>query len=279
MRGGILELAFRHNTKRALGFELFKLSELWARVDALPTILTPKRLDFHIAYAGIRGKGELLVDFAPVPIGAGKLVVCARGRIQEYRPSAKVDAWMLMFTTDFLRDRLRVLSPALVTPVVAMSADGLALCEQMATEHARPEDAHQAPMLASLLRALLLHAERALPADLDADPALERFFTILERDCLTTREVAHYAKAAAISPRRLGELISAKTGRSTKQVIDERVVLEHKRLLAHTSLSVKELAERTGFAEPTNLVKFFRHHTGTTPAAFRSTFVSSHRRS
>ena len=279
MSGGILELAFRHNTKRALGFELFKLSELWARIDALPTILTPKRLDFHVAYVGIRGKGEMLVDFAPVPIGAGKLVVCARGRIQEYRPSAKVDAWMLMFTPDFLRDRLRVLSPAWAMPVVATPADGLAWCDQMAAEHARPEDAQQAPLLASLLRALLLQAERSLPVDLDADPALERFFTILERDCLATRGVAHYAREAGISPRRLGELVSAKTGRSTKQVIDERVVLEHKRLLAHTTLSVKELAEHTGFAEPTNLVKFFRHHTGTTPAAFRSTFVSSHRRS
>jgi AraC family transcriptional regulator, transcriptional activator of pobA len=52
-------------------------------------------------------------------------------------------------------------------------------------------------------------------------------------------------------------------------VIDERVILEHKRLLVHTDLSIKELAAKTGFDEPTNLVKFFRHHTGHTPAAFR----------
>jgi AraC family transcriptional regulator, transcriptional activator of pobA len=52
-------------------------------------------------------------------------------------------------------------------------------------------------------------------------------------------------------------------------VIDDRVILEQKRLLVHTELSIKELAARTGFAEPTNLVKFFRHHTGQTPRAFR----------
>jgi AraC-like DNA-binding protein len=58
-------------------------------------------------------------------------------------------------------------------------------------------------------------------------------------------------------------------GKSTKQLIDERVVVEQKRLLVHTEISVKELAERTGFDEPTNLVKFFRHHTGQTPTEFR----------
>jgi AraC family transcriptional regulator, transcriptional activator of pobA len=80
-----------------------------------------------------------------------------------------------------------------------------------------------------------------------------------------------------LSPRRLGELLLANTGRSTKHVIDERVVLEHKRLLAHTEISVKQLAERTGFDEPTNLVKFFRHHTGMTPLAFRTNLPSGRR--
>jgi AraC-like DNA-binding protein len=58
-------------------------------------------------------------------------------------------------------------------------------------------------------------------------------------------------------------------------------VLELKRVLAHTDVSVKELAERAAFDEPTNLVKFFRHHTGMTPLEFRATctILPSRRRS
>ena len=131
--------------------------------------------------------------------------------------------------------------------------------------------------MSALLRALLLRLERYVRDDEIPPAELQRFFTILERDCLRTRAVAHFAKASGISTRRLGELLLAHTGRSTKTVIDERVVLEHKRLLAHTDISVKELAERTGFPEPTNLVKFFRHHTGTTPLQFRTNLPSSRR--
>ncbi len=132
-------------------------------------------------------------------------------------------------------------------------------------------------VLVSLLRALVLRIDRYVGAGDIPPTELQRFFAILERDCLTTRHVTHYAKAAGFSARRLGELLYAHTGRSTKQVIDERVVLEHKRLLAHTELSVKELAERTGFPEPTNLIKFFRHHTGTTPLEFRRKLSSGRR--
>ncbi|MBC7973753.1 MAG: AraC family transcriptional regulator, partial [Myxococcales bacterium] len=135
----------------------------------------------------------------------------------------------------------------------------------------------------ALLRVLVLRAERLVDRAQPMPAAVQRFFTILEADHATTRSVAHYARRAGISPRRLGELVHAHTGKSTKQVIDERVILEQKRLLVHSELSVKELAARTGFAEPTNLVKFFRHHTQTTPAEFRDQhrrgFLPSRRRS
>jgi AraC-like DNA-binding protein len=280
------ELAFRHNSKQRLAFEIFKLSELYARPEVQPTLRIPKRLDFHLALVGLRGRGSIMVDFASVPLGAGRFTLVARGRVHRFVPDPKVDAWMLLFAPEFLDLRsadplrgARVMSPMWTVPFLEADAELLALADQMAVEHAKPEDAYQPALLAAMLRAMLLRAERIAQAGARPSPPaeLERFFTILERDCLSTRAVSHYAKQAGISTRRLGELVNEHTGRSTKQLVDERVVLEHKRLLAHTDLSVKELAERTGFAEPTNLVKFFRHHTGTTPQAFRDTFLPSRR--
>lgn len=294
---GIRSLPFRHNAKPALGLEVFRLSDLFARADrkALDHPLdAPQRPEFHTVYVGLRGAGSLVVDFTPVPLGAGHLTFVARGRVQQFVDDRSVDAWMLLFAPELLGGRTddplrapEVLSPLWPVPALAVPAaeqrELLALVEQLEAEQARPFDALQEPVLAGLLRVLLLRAERMRAGGLEPVPApLERFFTILERDHAETRSVAHYARAAGVSPRRLGELLAARTGKSTKQVIDERVVLEHKRLLAHTELSVKELAARTGFAEPTNLVKFFRHHTGTTPLAFRAahrTFLPSARRS
>ena len=292
-RAAIRDLPFKHNTRPGLGFEMFRLAELLGRrldhaLDA------PQRPEFHILYLGLRGKGSLVVDFTKVPIGADTLTIVARGRVQYFMPNTQADAWVLLFLPEFVELGARsvdplhgasLMSPAWPVPALKLAAedrdDLLALAEQLATEQARPLDDLQPAVMASLLRAVLLRGERiaraagtnpVLPA------SLARFFTILEQDFLRTRSVTHYAKAAGLSPRRLAELLVASTGKSTKEVIDDRVLLEHKRLLAHSDLSIKELADRTGFIEATNFVKFFRKRTGTTPQTFRRN-LPSHRSS
>ncbi len=287
----IRALPFRHNQKPALGFEIFRLSSLFERADR--RVLghapeAPQRPEFHMVYVGISGRGTIEVDFAPVPIGRDLLTFVARGRVHSL-PGRGVDAWMLVFRPEFIAVTARsadplvlpaVLSPLWTEPVIATSRaehlELLGLAEQLDAEHGKPLDQIQPWLLSAMLRGFLLRAERLVGPRDPPHAALATFFTILERDHAATRSVAHYARASGVSVRRLAELLVAETGRSTKQVIDDRVLLEHKRLLAHTGLSVKELADRTGFAESTNLVKFFRHHTGVTPLEFRA--LQSNRR-
>ncbi len=57
-----------------------------------------------------------------------------------------------------------------------------------------------------------------------------------------------------------------------KLYIDQFLVLEIKRFLMNTALSIKEIAYRTGFEAPTNFVKFFKKFEGITPAAFRKQY-------
>lgn len=285
----IRSLPFRHGAKPQLGFEMFRLAELYARADRKAIdhpLEAPQRPEFHTIYVGLRGKGSLVVDFTKLPLGADQLTFVARGRVQQFVVERGVDAWMLLISPELVEPS-PVLSPLWARPVLDVpDADRAALAAHVATletEHARPFDRHQPAILEALVRALVARCER-LAAGQVALPTgpLERFFTILDRDHLETRAVSHYARKAGISARRLGELLGASVGKSTKQVIDERVILELKRLLVHTQLTVKELAARAGFDEPTNLVKFFRHHTGTTPTAFREshrTFLPSGRRS
>jgi AraC-like DNA-binding protein len=47
------------------------------------------------------------------------------------------------------------------------------------------------------------------------------------------------------------------------------VALEAKRLLVHTALPIAVIANRLGFDEPTNFVKFFRREVRQSPGAFR----------
>jgi AraC-like DNA-binding protein len=57
---------------------------------------------------------------------------------------------------------------------------------------------------------------------------------------------------------------------TAKRVIIERIILEAKRLLAHSSDPVAGISSHLGFDEPTNFVKFFKRETDLTPTQFRS---------
>jgi AraC family transcriptional activator of pobA len=82
------------------------------------------------------------------------------------------------------------------------------------------------------------------------------------------RKAALYARRLDYSPRTLNRATQETVGRTAKQYVDDRVVLEAKRLLAHSDITVAECASRTGFDDPANFSKFFRARTGLTPGTF-----------
>jgi len=63
--------------------------------------------------------------------------------------------------------------------------------------------------------------------------------------------------------------VKKQTGKSPSQLIADRVILEAKRLLVHTTDSVKEIAYLLNFNEATYFYRFFKKYTGQTPEHFR----------
>ncbi|MET9760471.1 AraC family transcriptional regulator [Streptomyces sp. NPDC006372] len=121
---------------------------------------------------------------------------------------------------------------------------------------------------ALVLRLAHLHDDtRTTPVGNDV---FRRYAAAVDRDLATTRRVDDYARALGYSVRTLTRACRAATGRSAKQYLDDRTVLEAKRLLVHTGLSAAAVGERLGFSSPTVFTKFFRTRAGETPAAFAS---------
>ncbi|MFJ7344357.1 helix-turn-helix domain-containing protein [Streptomyces sp. NPDC101110] len=69
---------------------------------------------------------------------------------------------------------------------------------------------------------------------------------------------------------------AAATGQPVKHVIDGRVALEARRLLAPTDEPVAAIARCIGFPRPTNFGMFFARHTGMPLGAFRRVHQSRH---
>jgi AraC-like DNA-binding protein len=128
-------------------------------------------------------------------------------------------------------------------------------------------------LAALLLRLSLLDPEPAAAGHVESR-TFERFRRRLEEGYPHTRRVEDYAAELSCSVRTLTRASLALTGRTAKQVVDDRVALQARRLLAATPLSVAEVGRSLGFGEPTNFGRFFHRETGLSPGQFRARFTT-----
>ncbi|MGH1363992.1 MAG: AraC family transcriptional regulator [Calditrichia bacterium] len=109
------------------------------------------------------------------------------------------------------------------------------------------------------------------PAAIDGDTKIViQFNKLLEKNFRKEFKVNYYVEQLNLTTRVLYRITKERYKLSPKAVIDERRILEIKRLLRASDKPVKEIAYDLGFDEPTNLVKYFKKHTGYTPLSFKT---------
>jgi len=96
------------------------------------------------------------------------------------------------------------------------------------------------------------------------------FRQLLENNYTTIKRPAAYAQKLHLSTPYLNECIKTTTGFSVSYHIQNRIILEAKRLLYHTDKSVKEIASELGYDDYPYFSRLFTKVTGMTALTFRS---------
>jgi AraC-like DNA-binding protein len=262
--------------------EVMTLADL--RAMAAPGFLAaPQRPEFHLLLLVTAGATTVTVDFRPCPLTPERALWVRPGQVLVFGEDDGPSGDLVLFRPDVLIPGTRAAAIAddrFAPVVVDHPPDGRAAVDRarraLRREYrAAARDGHatatRAELLVHLLSVLVLtlgdHAPEAVrdgPDDLYA-----RFRELLERDFATAHDVGHYADALNYSSRTLARVTQAAIGRTPKQAIKDRLVLEARRLLAHTELPVSAIAAQLGFADPSNFSAFFTHEARDTPTAFR----------
>lgn len=123
-------------------------------------------------------------------------------------------------------------------------------------------------LVALLISEFLDHnnAENILPR---FEIIAKNFKQHLEKNYVTLKRPSTYAKLLNISTHYLNESIKSATGLSVSQQIQDRIILEAKRLLYHSDKSVKEIAYELGYEDYPYFSRLFTKITGMTALTFR----------
>ncbi len=251
----------------------------------VPQPRAPHRHDYHELIWVREGRGRQLIDGAPVPVQPGTVTLIGRGAVHVFEHAEDLTGAVLRFGEELLLGGGRVAPGWLLAgrggrtvPVPPGEAGALeAALRALAAEAERPPDPRTADLERHLVAAVLLWVERwydavrteRREAD-DAEVQLHRRFAErLERDFRAHHDAAHYADALAVPPAVLSRALSELTGRSTKELVTDRVMLEAARLLRFTDATVGEVAHAVGFGDPLYFSRAFKRHAGLAPMTYR----------
>ncbi len=242
----------------------------------------PHRHDFHELFWTAAGAGHHLIDGEPFPVEPGTVTIVGRGQVHVFERAAGFHGAVIRFGDELLHtgptaraDPAWLLASRGTRTIRVQDAAAVqAVMDAIEGEARRASDGRRDEIVRHLLLTLLLWLERwydAGPERDDADTQLFRRFTrVLERDFTRHHDAAHYAEVLAVPQPALTRALRALTGKGTKELVRERVLLEAARLLRFSDLDVGEIAYRVGFADRLYFSRAFRRAYGQAPSAYRA---------
>jgi len=288
----IPEISFQNRQRKAFEFEIISADELLHNnAQRGHNSYRPNRLAFYAILFIQEGQGQHFIDFKQYEFNSRSMIFIAKDQVHAFAKQVNMKAQILLFTESFLLKtgfgrqsplQLSLFQYHLYQPLMQLSEDHFKSIEtvinRLKYEYSTSQDFATEEIIVASLKILLYLAERFGQARSDQkfQPYyLEEFNTfqhLLQQNLLQNRSVQFYANQLNISSKTLNRITQEIIQKQSKTYIDEMLILEIKRFLMNTALSIKEIGYKTGFNDPTNFVKFFKKYTKTTPASFRKQF-------
>ncbi|WP_417582173.1 helix-turn-helix domain-containing protein [Pelagibacterium sp.] len=253
--------------------------------------ISPHRHDqlYQILY--IRdGVASVMLDGDTLEITPPALVIVPPLTVHSFVFSEGVDGFVLTFYIQDVRNALADIGTALdglMQPSILRPVSGIVDASELdhAVGRLIAEADHSAPgQLAALHARLSLLLVAAHRLDLaaaqsenggsgPADRHAQAFLGLVDMHFRDTRKVGYYAGRLGITPTHLNRVCRQVLGLSALTIIERRILLEARRYLQFSNLSIKEIGIVLGYADPAYFSRFMTRRLGRGPQAVRDGFM------
>ena len=251
-------------------------------------ITHPHKHDFYLTVFFERGKGRHAIDFKSYPIRSNTVFFLQPEQIHHWEFEEEAEGWIFFHSEDFYKlyvthfelyqwpfFQSRDAIPYLEIPESLANVFRERLHEMMHeyklnTKHSFLKIASLSQLIyADLARVYTEQTPISAPKNHRYLDHFHRFVKLLDEHYLQHKNASFYASELAMTTKHLHRICLSCAGKSTSQLIAERLILEAKRKLVSESKSILEIADELGFENYPYFHLFFKKHAGETPKEFR----------
>ncbi|HYQ49272.1 MAG TPA: helix-turn-helix domain-containing protein [Pseudomonas sp.] len=276
-------------------FQLYGENQAWPGTDLLHCESIPARSRLHhweikphqhaelfqLLYVQ-RGQAEVEIEGVRSAIFEAAIQVVPPLTVHGFRFSADIQGHVLTFGTALVADLeqrlgtpLGVLSQAACYPLGRDRVRLRSLIDTLQQEY-QGNAPGRAALLEALVTALLVWISRCqqqgqAPRNRDERDRqlLGQYLRLVERHYREHLSVEDFAARLKVPSLQLNQLCRAWCGQSALQVVHQRLLLEARRNLVYTRMSIGQLSDSLGFSDPTYFARFFKRLSGQTPNGYR----------
>lgn len=239
------------------------------------------RDDYHLFLIQEEGTSEIRVDFQSYHLEPRSIMCLHPNQVHQLGPFSPGKASFLIMNNENLLpahlnllEELTPLKPIQLTEeLFQLIADTVGVCIRIYENGELKMHLSLIKESCNILVGLLLSAYLTVISPYDklsrSEMITKSFKTMLENKFITFKRPADYAQELNISTTYLYECVRKTTGLSVSQHIEQRIILEAKRLLYYSDRSVKQIASDLGFNDYPYFTRLFAKVTGMTALAFR----------
>ncbi len=249
--------------------------------------------DFYEILFLTQGEGVHTIDFQHHQIRPFSIFFLSPGQIHELALSKDVQGFIFLFTSSFYHfnktDPYKLFelpffyNLAKETPPLYLENElerqtFIDLFQKSIIENQLKLPDNE-EVIRALLDLILIQSKRVYPVGVIDEQAhkgkilVKRFKQLIEEKCQDNLSVKQYADLLTITPNHLSETVKNVTGRTSTDLINDRMVMEIKRYLTHTDLGISEIGYKLNFADQSYFSKYFKKLTGLSPLEFRKNLL------
>lgn len=266
--------------------ESFDIKVLEKLIDDFQFTNQPHRHDFYNILFIQEGSGTHTIDFVTYEVKPCSIFFLTPGQVHSWNLSPDVKGFTIFFSAEFYlmdsteRKLLDVpffhsLSnhPYLYLNCLSDTSVRHAINE-IFSEHERNE-AGSDTIIRAYLNIILTKLSRFYKQSWINKQTSILTYQIRELESLVEKYYykyklpRDYADRMNISPKHLNEICKKGLNKTVGDLIQLRIILEVKRLLAYSSMNVSQIADQLNFSDTSYLIRFFKKNSGMTPEEFR----------
>lgn len=249
----------------------------------------PHRHDFYEILFLSKGSGYHIIDNNQYEITPPCVFFLSPGQAHKLSLSHDIEGHIFLFTPefyslfDFNKNKL-IEFPFFFSieqknpPLYITNAKDAEFIQDLilraSIEFSQPENTNN-EIIHAILQLLLLTCNQLYTKDISihkqskSQILVKKFLIALEENYHCNYSIDYYAQLLAITPNHLTQIVKQSMGKSTISIIQEKRIIEIKRLLLHTSMSISEIAEHLHFSDVSYFTKYFKKNVGIAPLQYR----------